>query len=92
MTSLEYNTFKNTVESLTTTDRNTADFIFMMCLSRNVVSHVGSAANKAKNFFRRYIGANYIPKLADAGGVVRYFLSLKEHHDCEMCMNLNKMM
>ena len=76
MTSLEYDAFKNTVESLTTADRNTADFLFMMCLSRNVVGHVGNAANKAKNFFRRYIGNNYIPEMAQAGGVVGLLLHL----------------
>ena len=72
VTSLQYDAFKNTVESLTTSDRNTADFVFMMCLSQNVVSHVGTAAHKAKNFFRRYIGENYIPGMAQAGGVRQY--------------------
>ena len=72
VTTLEYSAFKNAVESLTTSDRNTADLVFMMCLSRNVVSHVGAAAHKAKNFFRRYIGANYIREMAQAGGVREY--------------------
>ena len=70
MATLEYGTFKNTVESLTTSDRNVADFVFMMSLSRSVVNHVGNAASKAKNYFRRYIGSNYIDAMADAGGVV----------------------
>ena len=70
MATLEYGTFKNTVESLTTSDRNVADFVFMMSLSRNVVNHVGNTASKAKNYFRRYIGNNYIDAMADAGGVV----------------------
>jgi sulfatase maturation enzyme AslB (radical SAM superfamily) len=73
---LEYGTFKNTVESLTTADRNTADFQFMMCLTRNVVGQVGNAANRAKNFFRRYIGENYIPEMAEAGGAVGLLLHL----------------
>ncbi|CAB4020448.1 Hypothetical predicted protein, partial [Paramuricea clavata] len=71
-TALEYETFQNTVGNLTTTDRNTADFVFMMCLSRNVIGRLGSATNKAKNFFRRYIGSNYIREMAEAGGVAQY--------------------
>ncbi|XP_028409164.1 uncharacterized protein LOC114531744 [Dendronephthya gigantea] len=69
---LEYNTFKNTVESLTTTERSTADFVFMMCLTRDVVKHVGDFAGKAKSFFRRFIGQSYIQKITEAGGVKEY--------------------
>ena len=69
-TLLEYNTFRNAVEGLTTNDRNTTDFVFMMCVSRKVVGHVGDYANKAKNYFRRYLGETYIGAVANAGGVV----------------------
>ena len=70
-TSLEYDTFKNTVENLTTNDRNKADFVFMMCVSRKVVDHVGHYAGKAKNYFRRYLEETYIGAVANAGGMVR---------------------
>lgn len=72
VTGLEYDTFQNTVESLTTTDRNTEDLVFMMRLGWNVVGRLGSARNKATNFFRRYIGSNYIGEMAQAGGAVQY--------------------
>ena len=80
VTGLEYETFQNTVESLTTTDRNTEDLVFVMRLGWNVVGRLGSARSKAFNFFRRYIGSNYIGEMAQAGGAVR-FMDLIEY--CE---------
>lgn len=84
MPDLDYETFKDAVGNLTTNDRNKADFVFVMCLCKNVSQNVGHLKYKVRNLFQRYIGNNYIEEIANVGGVVCTFLLVDFIHFLEI--------